>query len=180
MRKTVTHMLRLRNAEEEAVAFLAEVTELGNKLGCVLIQLPPSAAFESRVADTFFIMLRHHYAGPAVCEPRHASWFADSATAMLERHGIGRVGADPAPHADASDAAGSDAVRYFRLHGSPRMYYDAYSDDFLQQMADRLRAAVTAGAATWCIFDNTALGHATFDALKLMERLGTRSISRST
>lgn len=174
MIKTVTHVQRLRHAEAALRQFLDEAMELERKLGCVLIQLPPSAACELPVADAFFTLLRAHYAGPAVCEPRHASWFEPEVTAMLERHAIGRVGADPPPHAHANEAAGDDAVHYFRLHGSPRMYYDAYDDAFLQQMADRLRASTASGAQGWCIFDNTALGHAIDNACALMERLGAR------
>lgn len=171
MIKTVTHAQRLRDAEPQVRRFLDEVLELQDKLGCVLIQLPPSAACEMPVADAFFAMLRKHYAGPAVCEPRHASWFEPAATALLQRHAIGRVGADPPPHRNAGDVGGDESVCYFRLHGSPRMYYDAYSDDFLQQMATRMRARAATGAMTWCIFDNTALGHATGNALALMELL---------
>lgn len=171
MIKTVTHAQRLRDAESHVQRFLGEAMELQGKLGCVLIQLPPSAACDMPVAETFFAMLRKHYAGPAVCEPRHASWFEPAATALLRRHAIGRVGADPPPHRDAGDVAGDESVCYFRLHGSPRMYYDAYSEDFLQQMAARMRACAATGAMTWCIFDNTALGHATGNAIALAEKL---------
>jgi uncharacterized protein YecE (DUF72 family) len=172
MIKTITHVQRLRHTESALKQFLDEAMELERKLGCVLIQLPPSAACELPVADAFFALLRTHYAGPAVCEPRHASWFEPIVTDMLKRHAIGRVGADPLPHAGADEAAGDDTLHYFRLHGSPRMYYDAYDDAFLQRMAERLRASAASGAQGWCIFDNTALGHAVDNACTLMERLG--------
>ncbi|MFK2901914.1 DUF72 domain-containing protein [Dyella jejuensis] len=176
MIKTVTHVRRLREADDEMRRFLEEVAELEHKLGCVLIQLPPGAAYDGAVADAFFAMLRSHYAGPAVCEPRHASWFAPSVTAMLTRHAIGRVGASPPPHPGADHVAGADAVRYLRLHGTPRIYYDAYSPAFLQQTATHLCSAVAEGAEAWCIFDNTALGHATANALELMALLAGCSV----
>jgi uncharacterized protein YecE (DUF72 family) len=167
MIKTVTHVHPLRDAESDVRRFLDEVTELGPKLGCVLIQLPPRAAFDAAVADEFFSMLRSHYAGPAVCEPRHATWFDENAVAMLKRYAIGRVAADPPPHPGANEASGHMGVRYFRLHGAPRIYYDNYSDEFLQRMAAHLRMCIASGAMAWCIFDNTALGHATGNALTL-------------
>jgi uncharacterized protein YecE (DUF72 family) len=169
MVKTVTHAQRLRDSEPHVQRFLDEVRELEGKLGCVLIQLPPSAACDVSVADAFFAMLRKHYEGPVACEPRHASWFEPAAVAVLQRHAIGRVGADPPPHPGADEVTDNDAVCYFRLHGSPRMYYDAYTNDFLQHLAARMRACVATGAMTWCIFDNTALGHATGNAMALAD-----------
>jgi len=51
-------------------------------------------------------------------------------------------------------------MQYLRLHGSPRMYYDAYDDNALQRVSGRLLQPDPQTAERWCIFDNTALGHA--------------------
>jgi uncharacterized protein YecE (DUF72 family) len=59
---------------------------------------------------------------------------------------------------------------YYRLHGAPEMYRSAYSETDLDTLTLRLRAAAQA-APTWCIFDNTALGAATANALDLCARL---------
>jgi uncharacterized protein YecE (DUF72 family) len=63
-------------------------------------------------------------------------------------------------------------MRYWRLHGAPHIYYSAYEEDYLIRLAVELKAEAQSGAPTWCIFDNTASGAATGDALKLMELLG--------
>ena len=60
---------------------------------------------------------------------------------------------------------------YYRLHGSPKVYYSAYSNDYLQALAVTLRESANT-APTWCIFDNTAQGAATEDALAVSDRLG--------
>jgi len=62
-------------------------------------------------------------------------------------------------------------MRYYRLHGSPRTYYSSYPDDWLDRLATRL-AEEPADTPTWCIFDNTASGAATANALGLQQRLG--------
>jgi uncharacterized protein YecE (DUF72 family) len=62
-------------------------------------------------------------------------------------------------------------LAYFRLHGSPRVYYSSYEDDFLAALADQLRALRRRRLPTWCIFDNTTLGAGTGNALSLLERL---------
>jgi len=51
--------------------------------------------------------------------------------------------------------AGDTKWAYFRLHGSPRIYYSGYADAELQTLAPKLRQG------DWCIFDNTAAFHAT-------------------
>lgn len=51
-------------------------------------------------------------------------------------------------------------MQYFRLHGSPRMYWSAYSPAALADLARQLQLAADSGAKVWCIFDNTASGAA--------------------
>jgi uncharacterized protein YecE (DUF72 family) len=55
--------------------------------------------------------------------------------------------------------------------GSPRCYWSGYSDALLRRLADRLRIARDQGIACWCIFDNTAAGEATANALALLRLL---------
>ncbi|HEY0035747.1 MAG TPA: DUF72 domain-containing protein, partial [Longimicrobium sp.] len=59
-------------------------------------------------------------------------------------------------------------LAYYRLHGSPRIYYSEYTPDYLDALARSIAARDT---PAWCIFDNTAAGAATANALGLLERL---------
>lgn len=167
--KQITHELQLRDCDTALERFLAECTQLGDKLGCLLIQLPPSLSYEPKVAEGFFRRLRERYSGYAVLEPRHPSWLEADGLLVAER--IGRVAADPSPIPAGNALAGWPGVRYFRLHGAPRMYYSAYDPAWLAQLADCLRAEQAEGRAVWCIFDNTASGAATRDALHLQRLL---------
>src|SRR5690606_831858 len=114
---------RLVGADELLGAFLAEVRLLGAKLGPVLVQLPPSLAYEPAAAAAFFETLRGRHAGPVACEPRHLSWFDPGPETMLRSLEIARVAADPARHPSAGEPGGWRGLEYWRLHGSPRMYY---------------------------------------------------------
>ncbi len=96
MNRAITHEARLKRARKPLEQFLTEVAGLGTKLGPLLIQLPPSLEFDSRVARTFFGLLRQLHAGAIACEPRHASWFTSQANNLLIEQHIGRVAADPA------------------------------------------------------------------------------------
>lgn len=138
--------------------------------------MPPSLALDADTADRFFDALRQRFAGQVVCEPRHASWFGEDGGALLARHGVARVAADPAPVAGAGEpvAAGPEGARpivYYRLHGSPVIYHSAYEDDFLDRLAPALERHAQRGEETWCIFDNTASGAATPNAFTLLDRL---------
>lgn len=176
--RVITHERRLREAEEPLGHFFAEAGALGAKLGPVLVQLPPGLAFDAAVVAAFWQEVRDHCPGPVVCEPRHPSWFGDAADRLLQSWEVARVAADPppAPHADVP--GGWAGVRYIRLHGSPRMYYDAYAAPYLERLAQRL-IDMSQRAAVWCIFDNTAAGAATANALTLLERLHDRRDHRS-
>jgi uncharacterized protein YecE (DUF72 family) len=179
--RTVTHDQRLRASRSLLTRFIDEASGLGERLGVLLVQLPPSLVFEPRPVRTFFEMARRLFEGPWVCEPRHASWFEPAADRLLVKLQVGRVAADPArwPAAavpggwlgPAGDGAG--AVVYHRWHGSPRMYYSAYADDWLEVRADEL-LRWPATADRWCIFDNTASGAAAPDALRLRDALRMR------
>jgi len=172
--RAITHDARLRAARKPLCSFLDETAGLGDRLGVLLVQLPPSLAWDARVARRFFGLLRECWDGPVACEPRHASWFERSADAALARLRVARVAADPARHPAAArpggwlgaDGDGRGALLYYRWHGSPRVYWSSYDQAWLAQQAAAL-AAWPAGAVPWVIFDNTASGAATANALAL-------------
>ena len=112
-------------------------------------------------------MFRTRFDGLIVCEPRHPTWFTDGADALLARHRVARAVADPAPVSRAARPGGWSELLYVRLHGSPRMYYSGYSQGFLDAIS-RLMQDAAETTMRWCIFDNTALGEATRDALALL------------
>lgn len=165
--KQISHELRLQHCETALDEFLEQCLHLGENLGCLLLQLPPSLAYEPVVAATFFRALRQRYLGAIVLEPRHPSWL--HAEGLLQDLHIGRVAADP-PVIDGGDVpSGWQGLRYWRLHGTPRIYHSAYGPERVQAYAQVLSESVQEGIPTWCIFDNTASGHAVADALYLLD-----------
>ena len=168
--RTITHDQRLAGVDELLRKFASEAGALGDKLGCVLMQLPPSMQFDPALAAAFFALLKASFGCMIACEARHPGWFGEEATALLTANGITRVIADPAkgqpgPHVPTS------ADIYVRLHGSPRVYYSSYAPDYLAQLARDMAVHVAAGRTVWCIFDNTASGAATQNAIDLQGAL---------
>lgn len=171
MPRAISHEAGLRGCGRLLGAFLSECGGLGDKLGCLLLQLPPSLELDARVAGPFLAMLRRRWEGPVACEPRHSSWFAPRAEALLLRHRIARVGADPAPHPGAAIPGGDPALAYWRWHGSPRMYYSAYDDAALHSQALAVARMAADATLSWIVFDNTAHGHAIDNALRFKDAL---------
>jgi uncharacterized protein YecE (DUF72 family) len=168
--REITHRRRLVDVRELLDTFLAEAGALEDKLGPLLVQLPPSLAFASPVAVSFFARLRERHAGGVVCEPRHPSWFRAEAERLLTEYRIAWVAADPAVLPAAAEPGGWTGLAYYRLHGSPRMYYSPYSGEYMALLAERLKADAAA-EEVWCIFDNTALAAATDNALRILRHL---------
>ncbi len=168
--RAVTHEARLGPDGLPALdRFLAEVAHLGDRLGPLLVQLPPSLAFEATPATAFFAALAARTPAAVACEPRHPSWFTGAGDALLAGLRVARVAADPAVVPAAGRPGGWDGLAYHRLHGSPAIYRSPYADAALADLAGALRRA--AAAPVWCFFDNTAAGAAPRDALALVALL---------
>jgi len=172
--KTLTHEHRLKGGEDLLDTFLAQASCLGEKLGCLLVQLPPSLAFDAASAGSFLAGLRQRHAGGVALEPRHASWFTAPADGLLKELKIARVLADPVLFDAGRTPGGDSSLVYVRLHGSPRMYYSAYAPAVLDALLVRLKSAAASDAVVWCVFDNTASGAAVPDALYLARGLAQR------
>ena len=170
--KTVTHEAKLAVSAAALDGFFEETAGLGKKLGVVLVQLPPSLGFEDYPEAEFFEALRDRWQGAMALEPRHVSWFSPDAEELMVRHRVSRVAADPARKgAVALQTGGWPGLAYYRLHGSPRMYYSEYSKEFLEEVA-RAVEDLPEGVETWVVFDNTAAGEAFGNAVELEGMVG--------
>jgi uncharacterized protein YecE (DUF72 family) len=161
----ITHIKRLRSIEDPLKTFLDSALFLGDKLGPILFQLPPSLVFEAPVAENFFSLL------PRGCryalEARHESWTGQEALDALERHGVAWCISDTAgryPFLEAITAG----FTYVRLHGSRRLYASEYTQEEIRGWADRIRSW---GVPAYVYFDNDYLAYAPRNALELKQAL---------
>ena len=165
--RAITHDQALVASDVLLDVFLEEAAGLGARLGPLLVQLPPSLAFDEAHADEFFETLRRLHDGPVACEPRHESWFGAASDGLMRRYRVARVAADPARIPAAAEPGGDPTFVYYRLHGSPRIYWSDYEPERIAALAGELHRAAAPGVERWCIFDNTTLGAATGNALAL-------------
>lgn len=171
MPKAISHQCRLSDCREQTAAFIQNIGALGSKLDVLLLQLPPSLAFDAAVAGAFFKMLSGLVHVRTACEPRHASWFLPAADRLLADLGIARVAADPSPAAQPVAPGGCRTFEYWRLHGSPRIYRSTYGDEGMVRFLPALTTAAARPAPSWCVFDNTAGSAAIGDAMLLGSQL---------
>ena len=162
MYRGLTHFHRLKDTSD-LEGFIDSIEGLGGKLLAVLVQLPPSLAFDSDIVSSFFVALRRMYAGPVACEPRHASWESSDVAAMLGDLDVGIVRVS-IPAVD--EPAGPGPV-YVRLHGSPRRYFSSYDTEDLQRLAAWLGGHPA--HRRFVVFDNTASSAATRNARELRD-----------
>lgn len=169
--REISHRRRLEDCAEPLARLAGEIAGLGDRRGPLLVQLPPSLAFDAAIADGFFAELAAASPGPAACEPRHPSWFEPAADALLAAHGVARVAADPAAVPAAAEPGGWPGLVYVRLHGFPHVYRSGYDAAARADWAARIVPFAAAAAECWTIFDNTTSGRAAADALAFRAEL---------
>ncbi len=161
MSRFVTHIKRLRVEKESIARFLEDAGELKEKLGIILIQLPPSLKFDPSLMEDFFRLL-----DPAckyTVEARNQTFVSDDFFSLLHRHKIAWCIAESAgryPHHEAVTAP----FVYLRLHGRGELYASSYSDEELRGLAGKIRQWAR---ETYVYFDNDFSGHAVKNAMTL-------------
>lgn len=170
----VTHNKKLNDCDDRVAAMRDGVDLLGDKLACVLWQLPPQLGADhdrlKRFADSLAVLwpgVRH------AVEFRHPSWFTGTTAAILEDRALANVVSDAAKW-DRFDAVTTDLV-YLRLHGAERTYASEYGADGLTPWVARIRDWRAEQRAVFAYLDNSMEGASPRDALLLSEMLGERA-----
>ena len=194
----ITHMKKLRGVEVALANFFASgLLALGDKLGPVLWQLPPTLGFDRGRMDEFLAMLPRttteavrlaaghddKVEGRAwtttdaerairhAVEVRHSTFENEEFLDLLRAHDVAVVAADTAGRWPMLLEPTTD-LAYARLHGSEELYVSGYDDAALDLWAGRVEGWAARGCAVVVYFDNDAKVHAPFDAQRLLERLG--------
>jgi len=197
----ITHMKRLLDAETPLANFFASgMLALGDKLGPVLWQLPPTLQYDGDRLSAFLGLLPRTTAAAAelagrhddrltdddvlattdvdrplrhAVEVRHPSLVRPEAVDLFRAHEVALVVADSAGRFPFVEQVTADFV-YVRLHGADELYTSGYTPDALDRWALKIRAWAAQGLDVFVYFDNDAKVRAPYDAEGLMRRLGQR------
>lgn len=178
--KLITHDKALglrRDVKADLVEFLELMRplQLGGKLGCFLIQLPPKYTYNPENLESFFQMLdpTFRYA----VEFRNLTWLLPGTRTfkLLEQYGVAYTCVDepllpPEMHLTTDFA-------YFRWHGhGENVWFDyRYSKDELEPWVPKVEEAASKVKKVYGYFNNHYHGYAPENCLQLIERLGLLS-----
>jgi uncharacterized protein YecE (DUF72 family) len=131
----ITHTRRLRDTDQDVSDFLARVRLLGDRLGPILFQCPPTLRFDRDLIESFLASLPP--VAPYAMEFRHESW--SEARDLLADHGVAWCFAETDDTPDDADPVLSEPFVYLRLRRKE------YPDERLARWAERIRAALVRG-----------------------------------
>ncbi len=163
----LTHMKKLVDCEAPLAEFIDLARRLGETLGPILYQLPPSLHKDPARLEAFLRRLPGDL--EHVVEFRHKSWYDERVLELLDRHGAGFVAHDLVGLVSPRWASGGTA--YVRFHGTGGKYRGRYGDEQMIDWAQWLLEQRNAGRTAWAYFNNDIGGDAIEDARALKRAL---------
>jgi uncharacterized protein YecE (DUF72 family) len=167
--RLITHRKRLADCAAAVQSLLTNVQALGEKLGPILFQFPPSFRYNLQRLEDFLPLLprEHRYA----FEFRDPSWHNQTVYALLTEHNaafcIFELDGFLSPSVCTADHV------YIRLHGPNGPYRGKYDAGTLQGWAEKLRHWQALGKEVYLFFDNDEAGYAVHNALYVQQLLHT-------
>lgn len=185
----ITHEARLEGHPRRLAEFCSRAERLGDKLGAILVQLPPDLG-PGEGAEALSEFLASRPAGPSFCvEFRDPAWLAEEVLATLHRLGAslavsqgGWLGARPALRA-ARVAPGP--LLYVRWMGGDRPDSPPADGEMLDRAEEReawarvLEAAAERKEAVYGFYNDDYEGHGPESARRAQRRLGQRAVPPS-
>jgi uncharacterized protein YecE (DUF72 family) len=167
--KAITHVRNLDFNPAEVQSFMETVAHVGNKKGCLLAQFPPALKIDklNRLMDLVSSMLHFNKDNEwqIAIEFRDNSWYVEEAYKVLNDYNITMVIHDLPKSATPLDIE-LNSARYLRFHGPGGRYRGSYSNEFLAEYAQYIRAWLQDGKIVYVYFNNT-MG----DAVKNLQEL---------
>ena len=166
--KYITHTKRLIDSSDAVIRLIDSASNLGEKLGMFLFQLPPNLKKNSDRLKNFIDILPSIY--KYVFEFRDESWFCDEIYNMLENYKCGIVISDSSKFPRFEVITGGFC--YIRMHGSTSLYSSKYTDKELEKTAEIIRKNFKDKISSYVYFNNDIHGYAVENAKSLKQLVG--------
>jgi uncharacterized protein YecE (DUF72 family) len=172
MRRYLTHIKRLGGPAEPVSRFLSRAAGLGDRLGPVLLQLPPSLPADPAALDG--VLAQFPASVRVAVEPRHESWWSPTVRGVLEHRGAALCWADRLgrPVTPLWRTAGWG---YLRLHEGRARPRPRYGPAALRSWLDRITETYR-DDPVYVYFNNDPGGAAIVDATALASAAERRGI----
>ncbi|MET9346498.1 DUF72 domain-containing protein [Streptomyces termitum] len=167
--RRLTHDRRLREPEGPVAELMARAEALGDRLGPVLLQFPPSLRADPGLLDA---VLARFPAGTRVAvEPRHPSWWTDRTGEVLAERGAALCWADRGSRPVTPLWRTADWA-YLRLHEGRARPWPAYGRRALERWVERLTGAWPEESDAYVYFNNDPGVEAPRDAASFRDLIG--------
>jgi len=163
--KVITHIKRLKGVEDSLKQFLQAIQPLREKARVLLFQLPPSLKYNREIMENFLKLLPEDYLN--VIEIRNKSFHCEEFVELLKRYRVCLCFSDCAGKYPSWYEVKTTDFLYIRMHGSRKLYVSNYEEEELQELARKIN--LYNPSEVYVYFDNTAVGHAVTNALRLKE-----------
>lgn len=158
----LTHIKRLKDPEEQVHRLLTCAAGLGDRLGPVLLQLPPTLHADPGLLNACLVCFP---SGTRVAvEPRHASWWTPGIRRVLESRGAALCWAD-AYARPVTPLWRTTDWGYVRFHGGRAPARPRYGRRSLETWVDRVATAWPDERQVYAYFNNDPAGAAVKDAV---------------
>ncbi|WP_045689658.1 DUF72 domain-containing protein [Hymenobacter sp. AT01-02] len=163
--RLITHYKQFNNVSQLLSDFYGTLQEgLREKLGPVLFQLPPKAAYHEDRLQRTLDSLDPAFAN--VLEFRHPSWWNGNVYAELARRRVTFCGQS---HPDLPDEVVTNTpLLYYRFHGVPQLYHSPYSSEALHRIQEQVQSAPGLQQA-YLYFNNDIGGSAIHNARQMLQ-----------
>ncbi|MBA2812317.1 DUF72 domain-containing protein [Streptomyces sp. KM273126] len=157
----LTHIKRLKDPEEPVHRLMSHATGLGDRLGPVLLQLPPTLRADPGLLDA---CLACFPSGTRVAvEPRHDSWWTPEVRRALEKRGAALCWADVRAQPMTPLWRTTD-WGYVRFHEGRAQQWPRYGRRSLETWVDRIATTWSPDDDVYTYFNNDPNGAAVEDA----------------
>jgi uncharacterized protein YecE (DUF72 family) len=158
----LTHIKRLREPQEPVQRLMSRAEGLGDRLGPVLLQLPPTLRADAELLDA---CLACFPAGTRVAvEPRHETWWTPAVRGVLEKRGAALCWADVRAR-PATPLWRTTDWGYVRFHQGRARAWPHYGRQSLTTWARRIAATWRAEDDVYAYFNNDPNAAAVGDAV---------------
>jgi len=164
--KAITHLKRFLEVEEEWNKFENRIKLLNEKLGPVLLQLPPSFKADDENIKRISEFLDGKENFKLAIEFRHKSWCDEKIFEILKSFNVAWVIADSSRYPKAKVITAN--FTYIRLHGPKEMFSSCYSDDELYNLANEIKEYSKVCNQIYVYFNNDFNGYAVKNAETLI------------
>lgn len=175
--KLITHVYRLElNAEvKERIEYILCTTQiLKEKIGAIVIQLPPSFRFDIPKLEKFLNFFTKkiaelEYKFDVAIEFRNKYWFVEEVYNLLKKYNVALVAAQSSRYPGSREVTADFA--YIRMHGPTKLFSSKYSKENIKEWGAYIKKISKKTKRIYVYFNNDFHGYALENAKELKNML---------